>query len=221
MGSSQTRARTRVPCIGRWILNHCATREAHQPLPFTFKRAKLTKLLVAQGQRPMCMALREPTAEAAQLTSKLSAAGRQSSWGNPLGPPRDQHFLSGLKSTEQSVTSPNTPRSQNGSPPTLPREAAPDLSHQVRPPALQLRGQELSLSNQLRHLKYRTLLPSRPLPLAARKLRKSLQGAGCHGRPGPGTSTQTPSAPRQGSLLSLQASPGRCRHEQPEDPRMC
>ena len=25
--SSQTRARTRVPCIGRWILNHCATRE--------------------------------------------------------------------------------------------------------------------------------------------------------------------------------------------------
>ena len=28
MGSSQTRARTHVPCIGRWILNHCATREA-------------------------------------------------------------------------------------------------------------------------------------------------------------------------------------------------
>ena len=26
-GSSQTRARTRVPCIGRQILNHCATRE--------------------------------------------------------------------------------------------------------------------------------------------------------------------------------------------------
>ena len=29
VGSSQTRARTRVPCIGRRILNHCATREAH------------------------------------------------------------------------------------------------------------------------------------------------------------------------------------------------
>ena len=27
MGSSQTRARTRVPCTGRQILNHCATRE--------------------------------------------------------------------------------------------------------------------------------------------------------------------------------------------------
>ena len=27
MGSSQARDRTRVLCIGRWILNHCATRE--------------------------------------------------------------------------------------------------------------------------------------------------------------------------------------------------
>ena len=27
MGSSQTRNRTNVPCIGRRILNHCATRE--------------------------------------------------------------------------------------------------------------------------------------------------------------------------------------------------
>ena len=38
VGSSQTRARTHVPCIGRQILNHCATREAqglyfkHNPL---------------------------------------------------------------------------------------------------------------------------------------------------------------------------------------------
>ena len=30
VGSSQTRARTRVPCIGRQILNHCATREARE-----------------------------------------------------------------------------------------------------------------------------------------------------------------------------------------------
>ena len=28
VGSSRTRTRTRVPCIGRRILNHCATREA-------------------------------------------------------------------------------------------------------------------------------------------------------------------------------------------------
>ena len=28
VGSSQTRAQTRVPCIGRQILNYCATREA-------------------------------------------------------------------------------------------------------------------------------------------------------------------------------------------------
>ena len=32
VGSFQTRARTRVPCIGRQILNHCATREA--PISF-------------------------------------------------------------------------------------------------------------------------------------------------------------------------------------------
>ena len=32
VGSSQTRARTRVPCIGRQILNRCATREA----PYSF-----------------------------------------------------------------------------------------------------------------------------------------------------------------------------------------
>ena len=31
VGSSQTRARTRVPCIGRQIFNHCATREAQGP----------------------------------------------------------------------------------------------------------------------------------------------------------------------------------------------
>ena len=30
VGSSQTRGRTRVPCIGRQILNHCTTREAHR-----------------------------------------------------------------------------------------------------------------------------------------------------------------------------------------------
>ena len=29
VGSSRTRARTRVPCIGRQILNYCTTREAH------------------------------------------------------------------------------------------------------------------------------------------------------------------------------------------------
>ena len=36
VGSSQTRARTRVPCIGRQTPNHCATREALLPL-FIFK----------------------------------------------------------------------------------------------------------------------------------------------------------------------------------------
>ena len=34
VGSSQPRARTRVPCIGRRILNHCATREAPEEFLF-------------------------------------------------------------------------------------------------------------------------------------------------------------------------------------------
>ena len=37
VGSSRTRAQTRVPCIGRQILNHCATREA---LLFDFVKKK-------------------------------------------------------------------------------------------------------------------------------------------------------------------------------------
>ena len=32
VGSSRTRARTRVPCIGRRILNHCVTREVQMAL---------------------------------------------------------------------------------------------------------------------------------------------------------------------------------------------
>ena len=32
MGSSRSRARTCVPCIGRWILNHCTTREVRSLL---------------------------------------------------------------------------------------------------------------------------------------------------------------------------------------------
>ena len=42
VGSSQTRARTRVPYIGRQILNHCATREAQ--MLFFLKCFKLLKL---------------------------------------------------------------------------------------------------------------------------------------------------------------------------------
>ena len=38
VGSSQTRARTRVPCISRQTLNHCATREAPWVLFLIIKR---------------------------------------------------------------------------------------------------------------------------------------------------------------------------------------
>ena len=38
VGSSQTRARTRVPCISRQILNHCTTREAQETLKVDYKQ---------------------------------------------------------------------------------------------------------------------------------------------------------------------------------------
>ena len=48
VGSSQTRARTRVPCTGRQILNHCATREAQ---PFCFYCQPPCPWVAGQGRR--------------------------------------------------------------------------------------------------------------------------------------------------------------------------
>ena len=51
VGSSQTRARTRVPCTGRWIPNHCATREAPRSNHFVGHIiAYLLAYLVGMGQ---------------------------------------------------------------------------------------------------------------------------------------------------------------------------
>ena len=44
VGSSRTRAQTRVPYIGRWILNRCATREA-QPRSILIMKSLRGKLL--------------------------------------------------------------------------------------------------------------------------------------------------------------------------------
>ena len=48
VGSSQTRARTRVSCISRQILNHCATREApcNSFLYFNFSNSFFKKALI-------------------------------------------------------------------------------------------------------------------------------------------------------------------------------
>ena len=46
VGSSQTRTRTRVPCIGRRILNHCATREAQECLFNTLTGRKSIKQIL-------------------------------------------------------------------------------------------------------------------------------------------------------------------------------
>ena len=50
VGSSQTRARTRVPCIGRRILNHCATREALSFFCTKKCQAWISLMLVLQNE---------------------------------------------------------------------------------------------------------------------------------------------------------------------------
>ena len=76
--SSQTRDRTRVPCIGRWILNHCITWEA---LPKT----SLGGMLGQHGQRQeLCRTAIHGTA----ATPNLHGSARQGrDWRVKLGRP--------------------------------------------------------------------------------------------------------------------------------------
>ena len=52
VGSSQPRARTRVPCISRQILNHCATKEA--PFPTFYSEPCVGQDLGAPARRQGC-----------------------------------------------------------------------------------------------------------------------------------------------------------------------
>ena len=54
VGSSQTRARTRVPCIGRQILNHCATRETPTISIFIWGRRLKSYAVVATTFPEFC-----------------------------------------------------------------------------------------------------------------------------------------------------------------------
>ena len=49
VGSSGTRARTRVPCIGRRIPNHCTTREALKKFLITFYNCAGIKANIIQA----------------------------------------------------------------------------------------------------------------------------------------------------------------------------
>ena len=49
VGSSQTRARTRIPCIGRQIPNHCATREARSCFLIAGTFCHLALICLIQG----------------------------------------------------------------------------------------------------------------------------------------------------------------------------
>ena len=52
VGSSQTRARPRVPCIGRQILNHCTTREAQKGLYFKAPKQRNYKSQLLKSSNP-------------------------------------------------------------------------------------------------------------------------------------------------------------------------
>ena len=91
VGSSQTRARTRVPCIGRQVLNHCATREAL--IIYLFGCAG-SQLLQARSSFPCVGASLRP------VGSLVAACRNQFPYqGSNLGPP---HWEQGVLTTEGS-----------------------------------------------------------------------------------------------------------------------
>ena len=74
VGSSQTRARTRVPCIGRQILNHCATREARIFFLMIRRPPRSTLFpyttLFRSKRGPLFIAVRGPLTVAASLVAE-------------------------------------------------------------------------------------------------------------------------------------------------------
>ena len=73
VGSSQTRARIRVPCIGRRILNHCTTREA--PLYLTYPHGCLLSISNFTPSKPDFWSSTPPTKYAAFLDLFISENG--------------------------------------------------------------------------------------------------------------------------------------------------
>ena len=74
VGSSQTRARTHVPCIGRQTLNHCATREAPSDLLRSQKTDSLSGSVKLESINQL---LRSPVSEGRRLFSgmQITSAG--------------------------------------------------------------------------------------------------------------------------------------------------
>ena len=99
VGSSHTRARTRVPCISRQILNHCATREAlkcflfHVILFFVlFGHAACGILVPPSGIEPVSPALEEQSLN--HWTAREVPISRLDSTKTPYGSRRlPQHTL--------------------------------------------------------------------------------------------------------------------------------
>ena len=83
VGSSQTRARTRVPCISRQILNHCTTREA-QPLFLKSQLQDLWQEGPGKPQlRPKFWEGQQNDQNKATPTGKRNGIGQPWCWGDP------------------------------------------------------------------------------------------------------------------------------------------
>ena len=81
VGSSRTRDQTRVPCIGKWILNYCATREV---LPTAFD---VTGLKLAWGTGAPQLVFRFLTKGISPCIVELVCSWGKASLGFPIPTP--------------------------------------------------------------------------------------------------------------------------------------
>ena len=79
VGSSQTRARTRVPCTGRQTLNHCATREAQLKYFDDENGQRWGKHGIPEGPRVSCLR----NQNSSQCRDGPRAGQRLGVWGQP------------------------------------------------------------------------------------------------------------------------------------------
>ena len=96
VGSSQTRGRTRVPCISRQILNHCATREAQNlrslktfltlPIPYQAPKSSVNSCYTQQSfvSNALCPSIQRTKTKHSRVSDNDQQQGKsrpRQSWG--------------------------------------------------------------------------------------------------------------------------------------------
>ena len=120
VGSSQTRARTRVPCIGRQILNHCATREAPGDLFFKKRKSSAFEIMTLSEKKTMSHSSPQPVRTEEEKRRSLGSPAPFSN-GRPSPAPRK------LWITQR--VSPASPRASDTFQQTLPDVSLPLPCH--------------------------------------------------------------------------------------------